>query len=200
MAPVSGSGTGGGSPDLTSTVELIRKVRLGDRAAHDRLASRFLAPLRRWAAGRLPRRARTMIDTDDLVQDTLMRTMQRVDVLDPQKEGGFQSYLRQAVINRIRDEVRRAGARPRGPVPEQEPEAVDPSPLEEVLGAEALARYDAAIVRLRPDDREAVLARVELGLDYGEIAEALGKPSRDAARMAVSRALLRLAKEVARDQ
>jgi RNA polymerase sigma-70 factor (ECF subfamily) len=193
------SGTGGPPPDLLSTAELIRKVRSGERGASDRLAARFLAPLRRWAAGRLPRRARTMIDTDDLVQDALLRTMQRLDVLEPSREGGFQSYLRQAVINRVRDELRRTAARPRGPAPGTEPEDAGPSPLEEALGREALARYDDALARLRPDDREAVLARVELGLDYAEIARALGKPSRDAARMAVSRALLRLAEEVARE-
>ena len=181
-------------------MELIRKARSGDSGASEQLASRFLGPLRRWAAGRLPKRARTMIDTDDLVQDTLLRTMQRIDGLDPERVGGFQSYLRQAVINRIRDELRRASARPRSPVPENEPEDVGPSPLEEVLGQEALVRYDAALQSLRLEDREACLARVELGLDYTQIAEALGKPSRDAARMAVSRALLRLAQEVAREK
>ena len=190
----------GAAPELLSTIELIRKVRSGDRRAMEDLATRFMAPLKRWAAGRLPRRARTMVDTDDLVQDTLLRTLQRLDTLEPRRVGGLQSYLRQAVINRIRDEVRRNQVRPRGPAPAVEPVAGEASPLEEVLGAETLARYDAALARLRPEDREAVLVRVELGLNYPEIATVLGKPSRDAARMAVSRAVLRLAEEVARDK
>ena len=44
--------------------------------------------------------------------------------------------------------------------------------------------------------REAVIARVEMGLGYAEIARHLDKPSADAARMAVSRALVRLAREM----
>lgn len=59
-----------------------------------------------------------------------------------------------------------------------------------------LARYDAALQRLRETDRELIVARVELGLDYGEIAGLLDKSSLPAARVAVSRALLRLASEM----
>ena len=51
--------------------------------------------------------------------------------------------------------------------------------------------------RLRPEDREAIIARIEMGLEYSEVAEALGKPSIPAAHMAVSRALVKLAKEMA---
>ena len=38
--------------------------------------------------------------------------------------------------------------------------------------------------------------RVELGLTYQEVADALGKPSMNAARMLISRAVLRLAEEL----
>ena len=54
----------------------------------------------------------------------------------------------------------------------------------------------AALTRLRTEEREAIVARVEMGLSYQEIAEALGKPTPEAARMAVSRALMRLAREM----
>ena len=59
------------------------------------------------------------------------------------------------------------------------------SPLEEMLGQEKMARYDAALARLRPADREAIVARVELQYRYDELAIALGKPSANAARVAV---------------
>jgi hypothetical protein len=42
------------------------------------------------------------------------------------------------------------------------------------------------------------VARVELDGTYEELAEVLGKPSADAARMTVSRALVRLAEEMRR--
>jgi RNA polymerase sigma-70 factor (ECF subfamily) len=54
--------------------------------------------------------------------------------------------------------------------------------------------------RLRPEDREAVVARVELGLSHAEVAESLGKPSVAAAHMPVSRALVRLAEEMAHER
>jgi DNA-directed RNA polymerase specialized sigma24 family protein len=53
-----------------------------------------------------------------------------------------------------------------------------------------------ALSRLRPEDREAIIGRVELGLSNHELAEVLGKPTANAARMAVERALFRLAKEM----
>ena len=74
----------------------------------------------------------------------------------------------------------------------------DLSPLDRAIGQEASARYEAALAELKPPEREAIIGRIELGYDYDELAAALGKPSGEAARLAVRRALLRLA-EVMRD-
>ena len=70
------------------------------------------------------------------------------------------------------------------------------SPLEEAIGHEAVERYERALERLKPDEREAIIARVELGYSYEELADALGKPTADAARKAARRALVRLAEEL----
>ena len=64
----------------------------------------------------------------------------------------------------------------------------------------ALAAYEEALRRLKPEDREAVIGRVELGLTYGELALALEKPTADAARKAAQRALVRLAREMDRER
>jgi RNA polymerase sigma-70 factor (ECF subfamily) len=64
------------------------------------------------------------------------------------------------------------------------------------VGKEAVARYEAALESLSPVEKEAVIGRIELGLSYRELAEALDKPTADAARMTVSRALVRLAGEM----
>ena len=162
----------------------------------DELFARWLPALRRWAAGRLPRWARDATDTHDLVQDALMRTLKRIDTLEHRAEGAIEAYLRQAVLNRIRDEVRRTCRRGRHDELPTDHVGVEASPLEEAIGAEALARYEAALARLDPVEREAIVARVELDYSYEEVAAALGRPSADAARMAVRRALLRLAREM----
>jgi RNA polymerase sigma-70 factor (ECF subfamily) len=190
----------GDRPDRESSLTLLRLAQEGDRAALERLCARYLPRLRRWATGRLPNWARDLHDTDDLLQDTLLATLGRLGTFKPRHEGALQAYLRQAVMNRIRDRVRHAQASPwDGPAVGDE---VDPaaSPLEKAIGNDNLARYESALARLRDEEREAIHLRLELDSDYREIAEALGKPSPDAARMVVSRALMRLAKEMGRDE
>ena len=66
------------------------------------------------------------------------------------------------------------------------------SPLEVAIGEEIIERYEAGLGRLKSEEREAIVGRVELGLSYAELATALGKPSADAARMTVVRALVKL--------
>ena len=115
----------------------------------------------------------------------------------PKHDGAFQAYVREALLNRIRDEVRRAHGRPSGDQLDPSKPAETPSPLEEAIGQETLDRYEAALQRLKSSDREVIVARIEMGLSHEELAAALGKPSAAAAHMAVSRALVRLAREMA---
>jgi RNA polymerase sigma-70 factor (ECF subfamily) len=175
-----------------STAELITRARTGDRDSLEVLVDRCLPPLRRWARGRLPRYARDLLDTEDLVQETVS-SLRHLDSFDARREGALQAYLRQAVVNRIRDEIRRVGRRPNRVELDDDHPHDEASPLEEAIGHELLDRYEAAIATLKPEEREAIVARIELQYSYEQVAEALGKPSSDAARMTVARALLRLA-------
>jgi RNA polymerase sigma-70 factor (ECF subfamily) len=179
--------------EVESTRKLLDDAKSGNDQAIELLYKRYLPPLQRWARGRLPRWARDLADTDDLVQDTLLRTLHRLDDFEYLRTGAFLSYLRQGVMNRVRDEIRRVGRRPPPTDTASELLGDDPSPVEELIGKETLERYEGALAELKPADREAAIARIELGLDYAQIAELLDKPSPDAARMAVSRALVRLA-------
>lgn len=151
----------------------------------------------RYAHGRLPRQSRGMLDTQDVVQDTLMGALTRLERIEYRQEGAVKSYLLRALRNRIIDEVRRAQRTPASASLDEENPSRSPSPLEEAIGSETLERFESAFSKLRPQDQEAVTARIELGLSYAEVAELLDKPSPDAARMAVSRALVKLVKEMA---
>jgi RNA polymerase sigma-70 factor (ECF subfamily) len=184
--------------DPESSFELLEQAKAGDADALDRLLGRYLPPLRRWASGRLPRWARDLSDTQDLVQDTVMHALKHMMTFRPQHDGALQAYLRQAVRNRIRDEFRRAHRRPAAAELSDSLPLSEPSPLERAIGAQAIARYDAALATLGEDDQAAIIARVELGHSYEEIAQSVGKPSPDAARMTVQRALARLATEMSR--
>jgi RNA polymerase sigma-70 factor (ECF subfamily) len=185
-----------GAPGLDSTFALVERAKTGDRDALDRLFTRYLPALRRWASGRLPQWTRDLMDTDDLVQETVIRAVKRMGQFESRHEGALQAYLRQAILNRIRDEVRRSRRSPMETALDENASDRGTSPLENAIGSEALERYEAALARLRPDDREAIVARVEMDGTYQDVAQVLGKPSADAARMAVSRALLRLAEEM----
>lgn len=184
--------------DPESTFELIARARAGDLQAVERLFARHLRPLQRWASGRLPRWARDLADTDDLVQDTLLQTFKRIGDFEPRGVGALQAYLRQAVVNRLRDELRRKGRRPDSTDLDGLVLDAAQSPLEEAIGREAVEKYEQALHRLKPDEREAIIARVEMGYSYEELAQMLGKPTPDAARKAAQRALVRLAEEMKR--
>ena len=181
---------------VATTADLLQRARLGDADAVNELFGRYLPSLRRWARGRLPQWTRDLRDTDDIVQETLVQTLKNIEAFQPRHEGALQAYLRQALVNRVRDEIRRVSRH--GVTAEIVDDHADaaPSPLEQAIGHEALTRYEGALARLRPEEREVIIARVELGQSYQQIAAGHGKASADAARMAVSRALVRLAEEM----
>jgi RNA polymerase sigma-70 factor (ECF subfamily) len=176
-----------------TTMELVVRAQRGDRLAVEALLQRSLPSLARWAHGRLPAASRGSLDTGDLVQDAALHALRRLDLFEPRHVGAMQAYLRQSVINRIRDEVRRVVRRPTSvELPEEHP-ADATSPLEFAIQAESYERYRQALAGLKPRDREIVVARVEVQWSLPEIAQRFGMRTADAARMAVGRALKKLA-------
>jgi RNA polymerase sigma-70 factor (ECF subfamily) len=181
-----------------TSVQLLRRYKGGDAAALGELLQRQMQPIRQWARGRLPQWARDTMNTDDIVQDVLLRTVGHLDSFEPQHDGALQSYLRQAVLHRIRDEIRRRHRQPGHDELSSNAASASPSPLQEAEAVELFDAYEAALGRLREDEREAIMLRVDLELPYREIARITGKPSEEAVQMAVSRALVKLAREMGR--
>jgi RNA polymerase sigma-70 factor (ECF subfamily) len=179
-----------------TTERLVGRASSGDADAFERLVGRYLPRLRRLAHGRLPTAARGLVDTDDLVQVTLSRCVRQAGAFEDRGRGAFHAYLRRSLLNELRNQARRAR---RHPAPDglsgQEPDE-GPSPLDLAVGREKLARYEAALGRLHPDEQELIIGRIELGLSHAELAAAVGKPSADAARVAVARALVHLTREM----
>jgi len=178
------------------TLELVIKAQAGDREAVEALLQRSLPALKRWAHGRLPAAARGHQDTADLVQDAALHAIRRLDTFQPRHVGAMQAYLRESVLNRIRDEVRRIG---RHPAPSELPEDVkadEPSAIEKVIEEEAYQRYRDALAALESRDRELIVARIELQWPHQQIATHFGMPTSDAARMALKRALTRLTEQM----
>ena len=184
--------------DADSTSTLLERARAGDAAAVDQLFATCVPILRRWARGRLPAWARDLADTEDVVQEAVLQTFKHIETFDARGEGALQAYLRQAVMNRIRDHIRRVGRRPVATELDSQHEDDSPSPLEHAVGREAVERYEQALARLTDVDRELIVASVELGYSFEELAAATGRASSDAARKAARRALVKLAEEMER--
>ena len=193
-----GSSTGAGEEPLPpeTTIELLELAKGGDPEALGRLLERCVPALRRWAHGRLPPTARSLNDTADIVQDTVISAMRHLEAFESRHQGALQAYLRRAVMNRIRDVIRHHKRRPEiaGLSDGLEDEAT--SPLEAAIGAQNLERYETALERLKPVDREAIIGRLEMLYSYDELATVLNRPTAAAARMAVTRAMKRLAEEM----
>lgn len=178
------------------TVELVLQAKQGDDAALSALLERALPQLRRWAHGRLPAVARGQMDTGDLVHEAVMNAIRHLDTFQPRGVGAMQAYLRQSVMNRIRDEVRRVTRwGPPRAVPQDLP-SEERTSLDLAIEGQAYERYREVLTTLGPRSRQLVLARIELEWDYATIAEYFGYRTRDGARMATARAIEELKKRL----
>jgi RNA polymerase sigma-70 factor, ECF subfamily len=181
----------------TSTLDLLARARLGDQTAWHELFARYEAPLRRFARGRLPKTARGVTDTDDMMQDATLNILRRLDRIELRFPGALLAYLRRSVRNRLIDERRRAarGTTP-GPLRDDHPDTQG-SPLDETLARDQMRRFREALELISPRDRRAIRMRLDDGASYDAIAAVLACPTANAARVTVARALRRLAKRMA---
>lgn len=182
-----------------STVELIDRARVGDALARDALARRYRSVISRWAHGRLPGHARDLNETADLVQVTMMRAIDHLDRFEWQRSGDFSAWLRQIFTNVLRDELRRAGRQHASDHTSIDEIVSGPDIVARTLGVESAVAYVNALEQLPIELREIVILHLEFGLSHGELAEAIGAPSADAARMRLRRALSALALQLGRN-
>lgn len=183
--------------EIESTTRLIGRMRAGDSTARDRLIARYLPMLRKWAHGRLPAYARDLSETDDLVQITFLRALNRLEDFESQRSGAFLAYLRTILMNAVREELRRRQSRPLPTVLSDTLPSPQPSAVEQAIGEQALHAYEQAMTRLSEEKRLGVIMRIEFNMSYQEIAAELDRPSANATRMMVVRALEELAEAMA---
>ncbi len=187
--------THGGSETRSSTTDrrLLERARRGSRSAVNALFNRNASWLRRWARGRLPQWARGAVDTSDLVQDTLHHAFARLSWFQSKHAGALRAYLRRALENRVRDELRRATCRMENPMMAEPVRPLHSAPqLQQLMDDETWGRYLQGLKHLSARDRRMVVGRAELGYNYRQLAFVEGLSSADTARKAVQRALARL--------
>lgn len=182
------------SHPLESTFELVEQARRGSQDAWEVLVARYRGPLKRFAQARLAQQGQGFVDTDDVVQEVTINVFRRLHRIELRFPGALLAYLRRSVANRIADEHRRTMRQ--GPVASLPEDLPDPqqSPLDFTMDNEKLRLYRTALTMLAADDRLAIVMRLERGASYEDIAARLGKPTPNAARVAVARAMYKLAK------
>ena len=183
---------------MESTIDLLARAQQGDSAAVSLLMERSVPPLRRWARGRIPQTVRNFADTQDIVQEAVVRVLPSLTTFEAKHPGALQELLRQAVADHIERLLQRPESDARTPFQKAalNPDTA-PSALERAVGRDGLQQYDAALPQLSPADRQAIVARIELQQSYEEVAIALDLPDAEAARAAVSAALARLIEAMA---
>lgn len=178
-----------------STKSLVRRGRQGDADALNRVFGRLVTRLRRWAHRRISG-TRRLSETADVVQDAALGVWKRLDRLDLREPGDLEAYVRRAVLNRIHDEGRRRMLQPDPVTLDAEIPLQEPSALDRAIGNQTWEQCHGAFSRLTQDDRDVIIARLELGYSFDAIAALLQRPSAAAARMAFTRAIARLRADV----
>jgi len=176
---------------------LLRLAQAGDSRALNALLDRQKSALRKGARGRLPQWARGAVDTNDLVQEALIRTFTRINTFEDRGKGELQSYMREAVRNRIRDELRKVGRRPMREALHEAMQDGAASPFDQTLDSELMRRYKQKLSTLTDNEQQLVVGRIEMGYTYEQLALATGRATHEAARVAVRRAVLKLARKMA---
>ena len=178
--------------EAQSSVELLDLGRQGNSEALGRLLERYRPRLRNLARRLLGFTRRDGIGSEDLVQDAIERTLKQMARPEFDGSGGLNNYITSAVYNLAKNVRRNAGRRPLSVDLPPELAALQPSPLDAVIVLESYDRYRAALSQLTVDEQELIIGYYELGLSHAELARDTGRPSPDAARMALRRALDRL--------
>ena len=190
------------------TRELLQRWHAGDRAAIDALIARDLPWIAGFVKSRLGPLLRGRGETQDYVQDAMLRVLEYVPRFVTGNRSGFRSLLARMIENHLRDAhdhhaaQRRTPLRER-PVPEDsvldldQPQRSVTQPVSKAERSEQAAWVRLAIELLEQEDRQVLLMREWQGMEFGAMGQVLGI-SEDAARMRFHMALPRLAAQLER--
>lgn len=183
-----------------ATSTLLDEAAAGNDAAVHAICERLRPRLTAWSHGRLPRYARDLLQTEDIVQVAMESTLRKLETFDNRRSGSFLAYMKTAVMNRIRSEIRRLKAKPKKVELNEAIPDTRMSPLDRVLDRETQDRYSQALQKLSALEQELIIGRLELQMSFRELALHTGKPSAGAARQATNRAIEKIAKVMKDDE
>ena len=172
-----------------STGNLVRKAKLGDRAAFDALVERHRARLEAFIDPRLGRQLRPKIGVEDVLQDTFLRAFRSLDRFSMKDEESLCRWLC-GIAEHVILYAAQKYQHERTPIHRDLPGG-DPSPTKMARRNERFERLRGALADLGAEHREVILlARIER-LKIKEIAERMSR-SQDAVKQLLARALRKL--------
>ena len=169
-----------------SDAELIGVWREGNEAAAAELVRRHAEPLGRFLAA-----AGAAEEVEDLVQETMLRAFRRIETF--RGKSSFRTWLMTIGSNLLKDSWRRRQRRPVLPLDDREIIDESSDPAGEAMAEDLATRLGACLQTLPRLQRDVFLLRAQQGLEYAEIANALGSTA-GAARVHYHHAIKRLKK------
>lgn len=177
--------------------DLLRRAQAGSPEARNELYERCAGRLLAFVRLRLGRDLRARLESRDILQAALLKSVQHLDDVQAADTRGFMAWLARIAEHEIRDRVdyhqrqRRDAAR-EVPIDEAAaPPAITRSALSKLILSEDARRLEAALDTLSDLHRDVILLRKYQGLSFAEIGRRLGK-SEDACRMLLARAMTAL--------
>jgi RNA polymerase sigma-70 factor (ECF subfamily) len=190
--------------DSADTQHLLQRIRAGEQQAREQLFARHRAFLLRFVRLRADPQLRARLDPSDIVQETQIIALRRLENYLDSPKLCFRLWLRQLAYDQLL-QLRRRHVRTKGRTVERDVSlpadssvhlasrllAVTAAPSTELLKKEFIARVRAAVLELADADREIVLLRNFEELSNQEVVQLLGIKAATASRR-YGRALIRL--------
>ncbi len=160
-----------------SDAQLTAQVLAGSEAAARELVRRYERPV----FGLVVRMVRDPALAEDLAQEAFLKAFTRLASFDPAFK--FSNWILKIANNTAIDYLRRAQPavaslddEEAGGAARDRLTSTDPGPETQTERGELAAAFEAAIQRLRPEYRQAVILRYQEDLGHEEIAGILGMP------------------------
>ncbi len=183
--------------DGGSGAELLRQAKAGSPEAVNALYARYAGRLLAFIRLRLGRDLRARLESRDILQSALLKSLQHLDDLKANDTRSLMAWLARIAEHEIRDRAdfhhrqRREAAREVALEDETPLAALSRSALSRVILDEEAQRLEEAIESLSAEHREVIVLRKFEDLSFAEIGRRMDR-SEDACRMLLARAMTAL--------
>lgn len=190
---------------LTESLQLLRKIKAGDKRALDQLFRRYYDRLLEIVRMKLGQEMRWKVQSSDVLQEVFIVALNNIEEFEPRPKANFLNWFAVKIEYKIRDmyDYFRAAKRNQcleAPLGAMDPEqgsvfenlpGRDKTPSQILMAHEEVRKIQKAFDKLGKDQREVIVLRIFEGLSFNEIGQLQGRQP-DAARMAFSRAMAKL--------